>query len=193
MFCPKCGTKNPEDGKYCRSCGADIGGVTAALKGKRSDLLAEIDEGLSSLDLDHGGDPLRRSDPDEVYGDSVRSLITGLGFFIASMALLITGAAGGRNWWWAFLIPAFVLLGKGISDMLKSRRMQKSRMEYMATVLKSSPAQDAAALPPNTTEYIPVAESRFKTGDLIPPSVTENTTKLLELDQDGETVSLPKR
>ncbi|MGI8670151.1 MAG: zinc-ribbon domain-containing protein, partial [Aridibacter sp.] len=23
MFCPKCGTQNPENGKFCRKCGTD--------------------------------------------------------------------------------------------------------------------------------------------------------------------------
>ncbi|MBX3245488.1 MAG: hypothetical protein KF685_13630 [Acidobacteria bacterium] len=196
MFCPKCGTKNPEDGKYCRSCGADIGRVTAALKGTTSNILSDIDEGLSSWDGTNGTeeDSLRRRDPDEVYGDGIKAGISGLGFLIASMALLITGAAGGRNWWWAFLIPAFALLAKGISDILKSRRMQKSRMEFFASATSLGSAPNTTALPPIAADYVPAAaESRFKTGDLVPSSVTDNTTKLLEIDRDGETRTLPKQ
>ncbi|MFN2501427.1 MAG: zinc-ribbon domain-containing protein, partial [Pyrinomonadaceae bacterium] len=30
MFCPKCGSQNPETGKFCRSCGTDVGGVSSA-------------------------------------------------------------------------------------------------------------------------------------------------------------------
>ena len=33
MFCPKCGTQNPETGKFCRSCGTDLGNVSEALTG----------------------------------------------------------------------------------------------------------------------------------------------------------------
>ncbi len=34
MFCPKCGIKNPENGKYCRSCGTDLNIVSKALRGE---------------------------------------------------------------------------------------------------------------------------------------------------------------
>ena len=34
MFCPKCGTQNPETGKFCRSCGTDLGNVSQALTGQ---------------------------------------------------------------------------------------------------------------------------------------------------------------
>ncbi|MDH3530639.1 MAG: zinc-ribbon domain-containing protein, partial [Acidobacteriota bacterium] len=33
MFCPKCGTKNPDDGKFCRKCGTDLAPVTQMLSG----------------------------------------------------------------------------------------------------------------------------------------------------------------
>ncbi|MCB1024984.1 MAG: zinc ribbon domain-containing protein, partial [Acidobacteria bacterium] len=36
MFCPKCGTKNPNKGKYCRKCGSDLELVSDALSGKLS-------------------------------------------------------------------------------------------------------------------------------------------------------------
>ena len=65
MFCPKCGTKNPEDGKFCRSCGSDLAVVSAALSGGLPSKLGEFG-------LDASCDPkeaLRRKDPHEVYGD----------------------------------------------------------------------------------------------------------------------------
>ena len=34
MFCPKCGVKNPDDGKFCRKCGTDLNLVSDAIKGK---------------------------------------------------------------------------------------------------------------------------------------------------------------
>ena len=33
MFCPKCGIQNPDAGKFCRSCGTDLGNVSDALSG----------------------------------------------------------------------------------------------------------------------------------------------------------------
>ena len=37
MFCPKCGTQNPEKGKFCRTCGTDLAPVSEALSGKSAD------------------------------------------------------------------------------------------------------------------------------------------------------------
>ena len=47
-------------------------------------------------------------------------------------------------------------------------------------------------LPPNQTEYVQ-PESRYKTGDLIPASVTDGTTRHLEINSEGETMTLPKK
>ncbi len=196
MFCPKCGTKNPDDGKYCRSCGVDIGNVPAALKGSGSLMLSDIEDGLSSMDMGcgTGSSSARRRDPAEVYGDGIKSVVSGVGFVVVAMALLFTGVAGGKVWWWAMLFPAFTFFAKGMSDIMKSRRMETSRMAFYSTQASSlGPPPNTTALPPNRTDYVPATvESRFKTGDLVPPSVTDNTTKLLEIDKDGETMTLPK-
>ena len=48
-----------------------------------------------------------------------------------------------------------------------------------------------ASLPPKQTEYV-APESRYKTGDLVPPSVTDSTTRHLEMNSEGETMTLPK-
>lgn len=198
MFCPKCGTQNPEDGKYCRSCGTDIGNVNAAMSkvsptsNSFSNMFDEMDWGMESGSGKKRG-IARRKDPHDVYGDSIRAILSGLGFFIVSMALLFTGVAGGRNWWWAMLFPAFTFLAKGISDHLKYRKMiqlNSAQISYEKPQSIGSP-QATTALPPQQTQFV-APESRYKTGDLAPPSVTDGTTKLLEIDQDGETKALPK-
>ena len=187
MFCPKCGTQNPETGRFCRSCGADLGNVSAALSG---DLPAKYkDAGTAHIHYE----AKRRQDPNEVFGDSMKSIISGIGFLIISMVLFFTGVAGGHAWWWAMLFPAFGLFAKGIPDYLKYRKMEGQKTEIAAQMpqtLNQTPINNA--LPPTQTEYIS-PESRYKTGDLVPPSVVENTTRLLEIDKDGETETLPKK
>ena len=196
MFCPKCGTKNPEDGKFCRSCGSDLAVVNAALSGK---LPAKSDDwGMGELGVSVSCDPkeeLRRKDPHEVYGDGVKGIITGIGFFIVSMALFVTGVAGGKAWWWALLFPAFFGFAKGVSDLLKSRKMLASGQiaafgPSAGTNLTSAPK--AASLPAAQTHFV-APESRYRTGDLVPPSVTDNTTRQLEMNSEGETMALPKK
>ena len=186
MFCPKCGNENPETGRFCRSCGADLGNVSAALSGKLPEQFA--DAGTAYIHTE----ARRRSDPNELFGDAVKQILTGVGFLIVAIALLTTGVAGGKFWWWAMLFPAFGCLGKGISDYLKSKRIEKSQIGFSSQTQNTlnQPPQNSA-LPPTQTNYVS-PESRYKTGDLVPPSVVENTTRHLEMNSEGETMTLPK-
>lgn len=185
MFCPKCGTGNPDDGKFCRSCGVDIGGVSAALSGDVSGALASC-----------GTKEKRSNDPNELFADSIRNIVFGFGFMFISAALLFTNVANGSKWWWAMLFPAFSFLAKGIADNVKASGMKKARAEA-AMAYQQSPQLNQvsynAGLPPSRTEYVPSVESRYKTGDLVPPSVTDTTTRHLEMNPEGETMTLPKK
>jgi hypothetical protein len=190
MYCPKCGTQNPNDGKFCRSCGVDISAVPAALSGNLSPISAELGLDPGTAQIHH--EARRRSDPNEVYGDSIKNSITGFGFLVVSMALLMTGVAGGKAWWWAMLFPAFAFLARGVSDMLKSRKMERSRGIGGNAEQRGLPASDAQQSLPSAAAGFQMPETRFKTGDLFPPSVTDGTTKLLELGNEGETRVLKK-
>ncbi|HEX6280372.1 MAG TPA: zinc-ribbon domain-containing protein [Pyrinomonadaceae bacterium] len=194
MFCPKCGTKNPDDGKFCRSCGTDLATVNAALTGGAdSGMLQAMRDDLGLDGACGTKDAKRRTDPSEVYGDGVKGVISGFGFLIVSMALYFTGVAGGQSWWWALLFPAFFSFAKGVSDILKSRKMMEARQVRFGTptgnMIGSAPTHPG--LPSAKTDFIP-AETRYKTGDLVPPSVTDNTTRHLEMNGEGETMTLPK-
>jgi hypothetical protein len=194
MFCPKCGTKNPDDGKFCRSCGLDIGNVPAVLSGSSPALLSglERDPGLGCA-TNAPAETKRRSDPAEVFADGVRAVISSMGFLIVSMVLFFTGIAGGQAWWWAMLFPAFTFLAKGVSDILKSHRMEKASAGGLGQASRNLINQpiSGSQLPPAHTGFIS-PESRYKTGDLVPTSVTDDTTKLL-FNNEGETMTLPKR
>lgn len=187
MFCPKCGTENPETGKFCRSCGVDLGNVSAVMSGNLPANLADADV----AHIHH--EAKRRSDPNEVYADAIKSIVSGIGFIIVSIALFVTNVAGGRVWFWAMLFPAFTFLAKGIAGYMKYSKMEKSRIGHAQ---HTSPAlnqpQVNAGLRPSEAEYVS-PESRYKTGDLVPSSVTDGTTKHLETNSEGETMTLPKR
>ncbi len=182
MFCPKCGTQNPDDGKFCRSCGVDLANVNAAISGE----LTKTDESCVT-----GRRGPRNAD--QLFADAMRSIVTGVGFFVVSCVLYLTNVANGRAWFWALLIPAFTLLAKGISDYVRSRRMDRSRQQMVAQPSVNQVAGfQATTLPPAQTTFIAPAESRYNTGDLVPPSVTDNTTRHLEANPEGETMTLPK-
>lgn len=184
MFCHKCGTQNPDNGKFCRSCGTEIntGSDTSGNELKLKDVY-----------VDRRG-RIRSNNPDDLFSAGIRQSLMGVGFFIISMALLFTNVAGGHTWWWAMLFPAFSFFAAGIGNMSKSKRLER-RMS--ANMSNSQPNQlpdnqPGNILPPSQTEYV-APETSYQTGDLVPPSVVENTTRHLEMDSEGETMTLPKK
>jgi zinc-ribbon domain len=194
MFCPKCGTENPESGKFCRNCGADLGNVAAALSGTlRNPQPAAAPQ---KYYLDHKG-RMKSNDPADLFAGGLRSVIMGFGFLAVAVALFLTNVAGGKVWWWTMLIPGFSMLAKGVSDIARANRLEaKTRTapegsDYVQQTPLSGAAQNTG-LPPVQTNYVD-PESRFKTGDLVPPSVTDGTTRHLKMDDESKTMTLPKK
>lgn len=171
MFCPKCGQSNPETGKFCRSCGTDLGNVSQALSGAQPPQPAQI--------LNSKGKPIN-------YEGAITKIFSGIGFLAVAIALAFTI---GKGWWFWFLIPAFGALGSGVAQYFQLRHSEKNGATF-APVQESLPSQ-GAALPPAQTEFVS-PESRYKTGDLVPPSVTDNTTRHLEMESEDKTKALPK-
>jgi len=175
MFCPKCGVQNPETGKFCRSCGTDLGNVSEALTGNLKRPIQVYD---------------RKGRPVSLDGAIVK-FFTGLAFLIVSIVLAFTG--GGRGWWFWLLIPAFTSLGAGVAQYIQLRHANQGIQPVNNSLGQQSISgpQNKASLPPIQQEYV-APESRYKTGDLVPPSVTDSTTRHLEADSEGETMTLPK-
>jgi hypothetical protein len=175
MFCPKCGTQNPENGKFCRSCGTDLGNVSQALTGNIPQ---------PNKLVDHKGRPIS-------WDRAIVKIFTGLAFVAVACILAVTG--GARVWWFWLLIPAFTSLGAGVAQYVQLRKAEKGLPTFNPVVSDHAlGGRNASALPPNQTNYV-APESRFKTGDLVPPSVTDNTTRHLETDSEGQTMALPKK
>lgn len=182
MFCPKCGTKNPDNGRFCRSCGADLGNVTAALSGKPSKMQYVVDPRKRGVSWEH----------------AITKIFTGLAFLIVSLILGYTGKFGAQVWWFWLLIPAFGSLGSGVAQVVQLKKLEKQESAFApqntSNVLNSAP--DKNALPPTKNDYVePSKQSIYDTGDLVerPASVTEGTTRHLEINQEGETMTLPKK
>ncbi len=173
MFCPKCGQQNPETGKFCRTCGTDLGNVTHALTNPQPTQL-----------LDRKGRPIN-------WEGAIRTIFMGCAFLAVSIILGLTGKASG--WWFWMLIPAFGMLGSGIAKYVQLKKLEHSNTANSpaATMTIESSGQPSA-LPPQQTQFVS-PDSRYKTGDLVPPSVTETTTRHLELDSEGRTMTLPKK
>lgn len=175
MFCPKCGGQNPENGKFCRSCGTDLGGVTTALNSPPTTAL-----------VDRKNKPLS-------WEGAITKFATGIAFLAIAIALAVTNMAGGRVWWFWMLIPAFTMMGSGVAQYIQLKKAEKQQPAFApAPAPPSFPANAGASLPQPSTSFVGV-ESRYKTGDLVPPSVTDNTTRHLEMDTEGKTMTLPKQ
>lgn len=226
MFCPKCGTKNPDNGRFCRSCGADLGNVSEALSGN-----LKKPQNL----VDRKGKPVN-------WESAIVKMFTGLAFVAVTIALAFSQM--GRGWWFWMLIPAFGALGSGVAQLVQLKKSESQNTAFIASNNQNtlSSASRENALPSSETAYVeiqnlvhsgnlieaikvhretfgsnlneakqaiekiereqtvqkdyvkPPKVSIYDTGDLqIPPSVTENTTRHLEINQEGETMSLPKK
>ena len=174
MFCPKCGQQNPETGKFCRGCGTDLGNISSALSAVPTPRQV----------VNHKGKPIH-------WEGAITKLFTGLAFLVVAIALAFSNA--GRGWWFWMLIPAFGSIGSAAAQYFQLKRAEKGQTMYSSSeapnVLDTPPNP---ALPPQQTQWV-APESRYKTGDLAPPSVTENTTRHLEMDSEGKTMTLPKK
>jgi hypothetical protein len=161
MFCPKCGSQNADETKFCRGCGADLSNVLAVVDGRAP---AELPAGEREIEL---------------RSRAWRGLIAGIGF------LIVAGLGFGlsnRTWVMGFfgLIFAFIFLSAGISRFVQAAGLKQLR--------ERRGFGQSPALTPGDPDYVEPPRSLFKTDDLVhaPGSVTEHTTTRLQLDRDTE-------
>ena len=190
MFCPKCGTKNPESGKFCRGCGTDLATVSDALSGKQNNKNFNFGTmaPMAAIELSNKkGKSLNLE-------SALSTLFVGIAFLVISIILGVTGMAKASKWWFWLLIPAFAMIGTGVAQYIQLKKNEQKILPDSGTETVNSfnPAPNAANLPPIQTEYV-APDSRYKTGELVPPSVVEGTTRHLEMNSEGETMTLPKK
>jgi len=173
MYCPNCAA--PIDGaKFCRSCGANVSLVPQAMKGQlpQSDgANGELHFGVHHLGRRHRG----RKEPS--IEKATTSFFSGIGFLLAAMFVSFR-FPGGFTWGWAFLFPAFALIGEGVGQYLRLKEQQRQQSTFnqpgSQPVVYQPPAQAPALSAPTTSELVK------------PSSVTENTTRHLEREPPSE-------
>ena len=156
MFCPKCGSQNIDESRFCRGCGADLTGVQAVIDGKPAP-----------------GRPIAEKQID-LFSSGVRNVVIGFGF--AALAFIIAMIPGDTHFWVMFLIPTFILLASGISRIIKANWLKELRDEEA----KRLSSRQTPVLAAGQQDYI--KPSTFETDDLleVPASVTEGTTRNLK-------------
>ncbi|MGI9036423.1 MAG: hypothetical protein ACR2GD_10345 [Pyrinomonadaceae bacterium] len=162
-----------------------MGNVSDALSGKPASQMQGFEMMREIKSWDKKGKPVH-------WEGAMTKLFTGIAFLVVSIALAFS--AMGTGWWFWMLIPAFGALGSGIAQIIQLRKVEKGNFSTLSpeaqnTFPENYPNQ---ALPPNQTDYV-APESRYKTGDLVPPSVVEDTTRHLEINKEGETMTLPPK
>ena len=178
MFCPKCGTENPDIGKFCRQCGTDLGNVSSALSGELRQLPPPVL-------LSRKGKPVN-------WESAIVKIFSGLAFIGVSIALAFSQM--GRGWWFWMLIPAFSALGTGVAQIVQLKKHENQNMLISPKYTDNQiPTAHQSSLPPTQNDFIKPQKSIYDTGELvIQPSVTEDTTRHLEINKEGETITLPK-
>jgi len=181
--------KNAETGKFCRSCGTDLATVSDVLTGKlsgnnQSSWMIQPIQPLGVWD---------KKGKSVTWESMLSTSFTGLAFLVISIILGVTGMMNAKGWWFWLLIPGFAMLGTGLAQYIQLRKNEQRILPQSETegakTFSQTPNQ---SLPPVQTEYI-APDSRYQTGDLVPPSVAEGTTRHLEMNSEGETMTLPKK
>ncbi len=175
MFCPKCGLQNSDDTKFCRSCGVDLGKVLAVIEGRTPDRLPQSKQ------------------HNDLFSSGIRNLILGFGFLFVSILLLAN--IPGTFYWLLVMISAILLLASGITRLVKSYGMEPKKTADVTQPNSLPATKSSPALPPIRTEYIKPAKPTYEASDLAgqPVSVTEATTRQLQMDSDGESKILLKK
>ncbi len=182
--------KNPETGKFCRSCGTDLSPISEALSGKSKNKMQNFGMMIEPIQPMGAWTGKEKS---VSWESMISTSFVGVAFLIISIILGVTGMANASRWWFWLLIPAFAMLGTGLAQYIQLKKSeQKSVPQSDAETVKTFTQTTNTSLPPFQTDYI-APDSRYKTGELVPPSVAEGTTRHLEINSEGETMTLPKK
>ena len=179
MYCPRCAAENSEEVKFCRSCGTSLEIISLALSGK----LTQIE------------DPERNKAQapatwQEKHAKANRDLTTGAILMAVPLMLLFLPMlfVGNSFPWlviWSVIFGWMAVWGtvevtNGIGGLIESRAIRSLTGQPDPARARAITAPETGLLPPAAPNKITspdLAESR-----LIPPSVTESTTRDLERD-----------
>jgi hypothetical protein len=150
MFCPKCGTQNLVEQKYCRRCGHQLTGHRAALEGEYEDATANLKKGSAFVSIGL-----------VVGGISKLNILANWFFASDNLAIIINTLIA--------LLISVPLIIIGIIYISQARRVLNP---------KDQPGSESADLSTERPIQLPTAPTTDRTisSPAIPASVTEHTT-----------------
>lgn len=165
MFCPKCATQNIDGAHFCRACGANVSLIPQALTG-------QLPTSQEQDDDSHSRRRRKRRHQEDLPASIEKGIVNvfmGIGFLFAALAVMFK-FPGGFTWGWAFFIPGFNCLGRGVAMVVAARKAQQHL---------SGSGFNPNSLSPGATSF--VGAQSHPTNELVPPvpSVTEATTRHL--------------
>jgi hypothetical protein len=174
MFCPKCGNENPNEAKFCRGCRANLANV-----------LAVVDDEVSVYTWP------QKVDADELYSSSLRNTVLGLGVLLLSVMLFFV--TGQSPYWVLLIVPSVVVFAVGVSGIVRAQDLNKKKAALASEPLLNH--SNVNQLGQGRPDYIkPEPAFDYETNELLEtPSVVEDTTRQLEMNSEGETMTLPKK
>lgn len=173
MYCPKCGTQNAEDASFCRGCGANVSLVPQAIAGH---LPAPVAEGQEGRPARQEQGEHKRDDPPNL-SNAIVKIFVGIAFVLVALSVRNVYQIAGQLWWFWLLIPAAGSLGRGVAEFV---RLSQQRQPPPQLPTGNAYVPPAFAQSPRASELPP---THVKTDFYTPPTVTENTTKLLDKDR----------
>ncbi|HWO00361.1 MAG TPA: DUF6249 domain-containing protein [Blastocatellia bacterium] len=194
MFCPLCGISQPEDLKFCKSCGANLHAVrqvvTSRETGEKFDwsktwlsemLLSQDEQKKRKRERERSTHPAERR-----YNEIKAGIITscaGVGVMIFLYFLMQGIILSGHNppgdaeilgrIWIAGVIPFFVGVGLLISGLFVNRRLFESTKSQIEA--NEAPTELASG----AKDDLSVSSDNWPESGSPQPSVTENTTRQL--------------
>jgi len=155
MYCPKCGTQNIDEAKFCRACGTDLRLVSQALTGR----LPEV----RVIGPEEAAECCEPEKDQSKMTHEIRAGIMGVGFLLIAIVLLFSST------WWGIgmLIPACAMIGRGVAALVAMKYQHRLPLAARPTVMPPV-ARATKPLPGNSSDIVP------------PPSVTERTTRVFD-------------
>lgn len=173
MYCPKCGSQNQDELKFCTRCGTNLGVVSDALSEKAGEKLAAAKDPMVEL--------LKK------YYDGRQSTAVGVGSMLIGFVVLavsvklnlpenLSGVLLNGVAACAFIYGAIAIIA-GIGGWIQSSSEMKA-INHPA--LRQSPLDAARELPPSTAKVFVTAPTTESFQEPLAVSVTEQTTRQLD-------------